>query len=75
MAKPLPKRTPGEALAELEAAVDRREFHRLTPGDTVGFSNKVPLPPSVPRGPYTKPTRAMLTDVEAGLRRVLDDLQ
>ncbi|MGK5729813.1 hypothetical protein [Streptomyces sp. URMC 124] len=57
-------------MTELDAAVSRRDFLRL-PSPTVSFSNRVPLPRWVPRGPYMRPTPAILREVEEGLRRHL----
>lgn len=62
----LPKRVPGVGLAELEAAIDRREFHRLRPEERA-----VPYPPRVPRSGYVVPGREGLEDVAACLRRLI----
>lgn len=71
MATHLPQRLPRDGTADLEAAVTRREFFRLTP-------EEYPLPPwltlptyVVPTRTTTTPTRPMLRAVETGLRRRL----
>ncbi|MFC9651436.1 hypothetical protein [Streptomyces sp. NPDC056937] len=59
-------------LAPEEVAKRQRERWEDTPHET-WFSKWSPLPAGVYRGPYAKPTRAVLRDVEAGLRRRLTD--
>jgi hypothetical protein len=71
MGSSLPKRAPRDGVTEIEAAVARREFHRLVPGDTVAFSNKVPLPAWSPRGGYVVASRSQLQEVRAGLERLI----
>lgn len=72
MANDLPKRIRRDGVAELEAAVTRREFHRLT-------AEEYPLPPwltlpayAVPTRTTRTPTRSVLRAVEAGLLRRLE---
>jgi hypothetical protein len=74
----------GDDFAQLEAAIPARQFWRLLPEevraaqrerwertpDHVWLSRWLPLPEWVPRGPYARPTRALIRDVEAGLRRL-----
>ncbi|GAA1911598.1 hypothetical protein [Streptantibioticus ferralitis] len=57
-----------------EVAEAQRERWAQTP-DQVWFRPWVPLPPEVPRGPYKRPTRALVLEIEAGLRSVLGDDQ
>lgn len=45
----------------------RHQGQRLTM-PTVWFGKWTPLPVGIPRGPYARPTRAILGRVEAGLR-------
>ncbi len=42
------------------------------PPATVWFGKWTPLPANIPRGPYIAPTPAILRDVEAGLRRLVN---
>ncbi|WP_214909515.1 hypothetical protein [Streptomyces sp. ISL-99] len=71
MANDLPKRLPRDGAADLEAAVQRREFYRLTP-DVVPLPAWLPLPlHAVPTRETTTPTRCLLRAVEAGLLRRL----
>ncbi|GAA1927423.1 hypothetical protein GCM10009753_71300 [Streptantibioticus ferralitis] len=72
----------GDNLAK--AAVNGHQFRRLLPADVaaeqrkrwertpdkVWFSPRTPLPPEVPRGPYARPTRALVRSVAIGLRRL-----
>lgn len=62
----LPKRAPGVGLADLEAAIDRGEFHRPTSG-----GRAIPYPARVPRSGYVVPGREGLEDVAACLRRLI----
>lgn len=69
----LPKRTRRESGPELDAAAQRERWEN-TPNES-WFSKWAPLPPGVQRGPYAKPTRALLRAVETGLLRRLNDEQ
>jgi hypothetical protein len=55
-----------------EVRAAQRERWEATP-DEVWFSKWAPLPRWVPRGPYKRPTRALVAEVEAGLRKALSD--
>lgn len=58
------------ALAPAEVAARIRERWENTP-DQLWFSKWAPLPPGVHRGPYVRPTRDILSAVQAGLQRRL----
>ncbi|GGU49248.1 hypothetical protein GCM10010289_82280 [Streptomyces violascens] len=73
MANDLPKRHPRDGAAELEAAVTRREFFRLTP-EECPLPQWLKLPPrAVPTRTTVTPTRSVLGVVEAALLRRLGE--
>lgn len=59
------------ALPLVDQATRGRERWENTP-DESWFSKWTPLPPGVHRGPYVRPTRDVLTVVQAGLQRLLE---